>query len=159
MSQPTKFIGGVAEVMITPISNVILSSSDITNEEALFRDSSLIETIDILEDRSSYSEEEIVKDGISSVKHSLKIVLRREVGLSLRSQLDTRYINGVVAILTTHAKERLLVGFTPKFGEEQPLRVIGSGFETGLSPKDYPLFSVTLQCEDTSYATNIKQII
>ena len=154
--QSAKFIGGIAEVRITPTSNVNLSVDDANSVEVLFRDPLLIETIELLEDRSSYSEVEIVEDGVSLVRHSLKLVLKRELGLRLRATLSTRYMDGVVAIVTIHARERLLVGFTSKFGIEQPLRVIGGAFETGSSPKDYPLFSLTLQCEDTSYATKFE---
>ena len=154
--QPAKFVGGVAEVRITTIANIDIVEGDITSEASIFRSPLLVETVDILEDRSSYSEVEIVEDGVSMVRHSLKIVLRREAGLRLRSLLSTKYIDGVVAIVGVHASERLLVGYTNKFGVEQPLRVVEGIFETGISPKDYPLYSLTLQCEDTSYATKFK---
>lgn len=153
--KPTKFVGGVSDIEVTSISNITATEGIIINEESLFRDPSLIYKIDILEDKSSYKEQTNIENGIAYVRHTLNIVLRREVAINFLDDLSSKYIDGVVAIVTTMANERLLVGISERFGLEEPLRLQKTDFNTGISSKEYPTFSLTLQCDDTEYAKNL----
>lgn len=151
----TKFVGGVAEIEISSITNIVAPEGTIINEESLFRDPLLIDKIDIVEDKSSYDEQVNVENGVSFMRHTIKIALKRGAASSLAASFASKYIDGVVAIVTTMAGERLLVGVSAKFGTEHPLHPIQMGFDTGLTPKEYPLCILTLQCHATESAKTL----
>lgn len=114
------------------------------------------------EDRARYAEQ-IAREGAQPlVRHTLTMELpagsdahRRAANeLSGRSGPGSVSISasGIVAIVTTAAGERLLVGWSRRFGAEYPLRVAGSIAALGATPADFPVLEITLASEDADPA-------
>lgn len=93
--------------------------------------SGVLQSITLVEERSSYIEEVISDDGILRVHHTLTLVVPRSEVASLLQIAPALAAEGVTGSVTTSAGERLIVGWSNRFILEQPLRltsfVIGSG--------------------------------
>lgn len=95
--------------------------------------------------------------GEPTVKHTLTMEFadtpetRRTVG-----ELSARSPGGVVAIVTTGAGERLLTGYSPRFGGAYPLQLSKTAAASGSRPSDLPTVRVILESEDAEYSKPLK---
>jgi hypothetical protein len=55
---------------------------------------------------------------------------------------------GLVAIVTTGSGERLLVGYSRRFGNRFPLRVESHTHTSGVTPAEHPTYTIVLVSED-----------
>ncbi|MDR0907563.1 MAG: hypothetical protein LBM63_03000 [Rikenellaceae bacterium] len=101
------------------------------------------------EDGATYTEQ---SSGMRQklVKHtlSMEFAVTSEASLAL-SELASVAKGGVVAIVTTGAGEKLLVGYSRKFGGRFPLRLESHTCASGTAPADFPVHTIVLACEDT----------
>lgn len=112
----------------------------------------LFKSYDFKEGEAVYTEQVSVKDGLTSVKHTLTFSFEKIDEQSRRSvnELLSESDKGVVAVITTSNGENLLVGYSRKFEAQRALKVVSNTCTTGRVFADDTLDTVTLQSEDTS---------
>lgn len=108
----------------------------------------------LCDDGSSYTEESLVRDGLVAVSHTLTIAIDLEQGRELLGEevLASFAREGAAALVTASGGERMLVGWSERFGCEQPLRLVAATSQTGSQLLDRPRSLLTLRSEDTSPA-------
>lgn len=102
------------------------------------------------EDKASYCEETIVDNGRSLVRHVL--TMEFPAGSAAREaveQLVRMSAGGFVAVVETGAGERLLAGYSVRFGVRFPLRLKRAASGQGSCPSDFPTETIVLVSEDT----------
>lgn len=106
------------------------------------------------EDEAEYREEVVFPNGSAVVTHELKFYLERMGNemTPLINELIKTSDQGVVAIVVTYNGDAFLVGYSPEFGNERPLRLISVVGTTGKKLKDATGEIITLQSEDISKA-------
>ena len=135
-STPRKPAGGITAAAITPAGNLLRAALGADGRaEAVFRDGTLLTRLPLAEQRSSYTELSDTQAGPQRVRHTLKLVVSREAARTL---------------------------FGPAFRhtaatEGQPLRLGSVSNESGVKPLDGTPVVVTLTCEDTDPAPELKQ--
>ena len=109
------------------------------------------------EDRAAYTEEASGNDGQPLVKHTLKVEFPAGpetdgavAGLSAAAS------GGFVAIVTTGTGQRLLAGYSVRFGTQYPLRPVKVSSASGSCPSDFPSVTVTLESTDAEYSKPLK---
>ncbi len=127
-----KPVGGVAAVVIVP------------------RDGSPRPAAPLVEERSSYEEELVSDDGILRVHHTLTLVVPREAAAAMLPLAAGMAADGVTALVTTAAGERLTVGWSERFGFEQPLRLRSFRLATGTRPADGNAATLRFESDDTT---------
>ncbi len=109
---------------------------------------------DFREDCAHYSETHS-GDGLQIlVRHSL--VMEFPAGEAARraaGELAAKSGEGFVAIVTTAAGERLLAGWSARFGTGYPLRVAKVSSASGSVPADFPAVTVTLESTDADFSS------
>lgn len=151
MSELTQIrpVGGIASVEISPahnVSQVEIHSTNSRRRELILRDNSLLKELPLIERGSTYAAEADARNGIISVCHKLTLVVEH----SELENIVSLAANGIIAIATTRAGERLLIGWSDKFGIKQPLRLCSVEFSTGTKPLNRPLATIVFECLDTS---------
>ena len=148
-STPRKPAGGITAAAITPAGNLLRAALGADGRaEAVFRDGTLLTRLPLAEQRSSYTELSDTQAGPQRVRHTLKLVVSREAA---------RTTEGLIATVTAASGERLLIGWSARLGREQPLRLGSVSNESGVKPLDGTPVVVTLTCEDTDPAPELKQ--
>ena len=148
-STPRKPAGGITAAAITPAGNLLRAALGADGRaEAVFRD----------EQRSSYTELSDTQAGPQRVRHTLKLVVSREAARTLFGPAfrRTAATEGLIATVTAASGERLLIGWSARLGRE-PLRLGSVSNESGVKPLDGTPVVVTLTCEDTDPAPELKQ--
>ncbi len=87
--------------------------------------------IELVEGRSSYTEECLCDGGAVRVRHTLTLVVPRTTAAALVPLAEGLALSGATAVVTTGAGERLTVGWSERFGREQPLRLRSFVLATG----------------------------
>ena len=124
-STPRKPAGGVAAVTVTPAGNLLRAAVAADGRaEAIFRDATQLTALPLAEQRSSYAERLDTDAGPQRVRHTLTLVVGRETFRkaftpALRRAAETE---GLIALVTMASGERLLAGWSARFGTSQPLR-------------------------------------
>lgn len=101
------------------------------------------------EDGASYTEERKDDSGAPMIEHTLEMTLpggpetRRAV-----AELSAASAGGLVAIVTTREGERLLAGYSRRFGTAYPLRLAAAVSAAGESPADIPSETIVLSSLD-----------
>ena len=113
-----------------------ITAAAIGRAEAVFRDGTLLTRLPLAEQRSSYTELSDTQAGPQRVRHTLKLVVSREAARTLFGPAFRR----------TAATEGLIATVTA-----------ASGNESGVKPLDGTPVVVTLTCEDTDPAPELKQ--
>ena len=155
-STPRKPAGGVAAVTVTPAGNLLRAAVAADGRaEAIFRDTAL----PLAEQRSSYAERLDTDAGPQRVRHTLTLVVGREAFRkaftpALRRAAETE---GLIALVTMASGERLLAGWSARFGTSQPLRPDSFAMESGIKPLDGTPAVLTLASEDTDPAAELKE--
>ena len=73
---------------------------------------------------------------------------------ALRRAAETE---GLIALVTMASGERLLAGWSARFGTSQPLRPGSFAMESGIKPLDGTPAVLTLASEDTDPAAELKE--
>lgn len=109
------------------------------------------------EDEAQLRETVSVASGSLSVTHELSFSLARMDAASRKAveEMATASYCGLVALVTTNNGERLLVGYSPQFGAERPLRVSKCVGMSGQKLSDPTSESVTLVSTDTQKARSV----
>ena len=138
-STPRKPAGGVAAVTVTPAGNLLRAAVAADGRaEAIFRDATQLTALPLAEQRSSYAERLDTDAGPQRVRHTLTLVVGRETFRkaftpALRRAAETE---GLIALVTMASGERLLAGWSARFGTSQPLRPDSFAMESGIKPLD-----------------------
>ena len=152
-STPRKPAGGVAAVTVTPAGNLLRAAVAADGRaEAIFRDATQLTALPLAEQRSSYA-------GPQRMRHTLTLVVGRETFRkaftpALRRAAETE---GLIALVTMASGERLLAGWSARFGTSQPLRPDSFAMESGIKPLDGTPAVLTLTSEDTDPAAELKE--
>lgn len=118
-STPRKPAGGVAAVTVTPAGNLLRAAVAADGRaEAIFRDATQLTALPLAEQRSSYAERLDTDAGPQRVRHTLTLVVNREAFRkaftpALRRAAETE---GLIALVTMASGERLLAGWSARFG-------------------------------------------
>ena len=159
-STPRKPAGGVAAVTVTPAGNLLRAAVAADGRaEAIFRDATQLTALPLAEQRSSYAERLDTDAGPQRVRHTLTLVVGRETFRkaftpALRRAAETE---GLIALVTMASGERLLAGWSARFGTSQPLRPDSFAMESGIKPLDGTPAVLTLTSEDTDPAAELKE--
>ena len=158
-STPRKPAGGVAAVTVTPAGNLLRAVAADGRAEAIFRDATQLTALPLAEQRSSYAERLDTDAGPQRVRHTLTLVVGRETFRkaftpALRRAAETE---GLIALVTMASGERLLAGWSARFGTSQPLRPDSFAMESGIKPLDGTPAVLTLTSEDTDPAAELKE--
>ena len=106
--------------------------------------------VELCDDKSTYEEYFSAESGLVSVQHTLPLVADRA---EAASWIDAEFLRhcaaeGVVARVHLATGERLTVGWSPRLGFEQALRLRSLKCATGLRPKHRPRVGLVLECRD-----------
>lgn len=152
--------GGVTAVTITPAGNLLRTVVTADGRiEAVFRDATQLTGLPLAEQRSSYAELSDTDAGPLRVRHTLTLVMDRETARTLFTPAfrRTAQTEGLAALVTMASGERLLAGWSARFGTAHPLRPGSFGMESGTEPLDGTAAVLTLTSEDTDPAAELKE--
>ena len=155
---PRKPVGGVTAAALTPAGNLLRAAAAADGRiEAVFRDPDGLVEFPLAGERSSYTELLDTEAGPQRVRRVLTLVVSREVaGTLLTPAFRRTAAGGVVAVVTMASGERLLAGWSPCLGTEQPLRLGSVRMESGTRPLDGTPVVLTFTGEDTDPAAELK---
>lgn len=157
---PRKPAGGVTAVTTTPAGNLLraAAAADGTVEVA-FRDITRLTGLPLAEQRSSYAEVSDTDAGPLRIRHKLTLVVDRRAARTLLAPAFRRAAEteGLIALVTMASGERLLAGWSARFGTQHPLRPDFFGMESGTKPLDGTPAVLTLTSEDTDPAAELKE--
>lgn len=155
---PRKPAGGITAAALTPAGNLLRAAAAADGRiEATFRDPDALTAFPLAEQRSSYTELLDTQAGPQRVRHELTLVISREAADALLTPAFRRTAAaGVVAVITMASGERLLAGWSPHLGTQQPLRLACIGMESGTKPLDGTPVAVTFTSEDADRAAALK---
>ena len=135
-STPRKPAGGVAAVTVTPAGNLLRAAVAADGRaEAIFRDATQLTALPLAEQRG-------------------RETFRKAFTPALRRAAETE---GLIALVTMASGERLLAGWSARFGTSQPLRPDSFAMESGIKPLDGTPAVLTLTSEDTDPAAELKE--
>ena len=122
-------------------------------------DATQLTALPLAEQRSSYAERLDTDAGPQRIRHTLTLVVGREAFRkaftpALRRAAETE---GLIALVTMASGERLLAGWSARFGTSQPLRPGSFAMESGIKPLDGTPAVLTLASEDTDPAAELKE--
>lgn len=156
MTSNYKPVGGVKRVLLYPAEAAkrILFSSE--GCEVEFASTDPIE-VELMEDMSSYEERAEATKGQTKIAHILQLVADRAKGEAWLETdfLEMASIDGVVAEVMLADNRRLLVGYSPTFGDEQPLRLKSLSSSSGSTLHDRPTVTLRLESHDTAFSCEI----
>jgi hypothetical protein len=148
-----KIGGGVVEVLLVRAEDFNGATYDASVDS--FTELSLIgeaASYSFREGEASYSEE-IVRASAAEplVRHILAFTLAGMNTPSRRAveELASTSTRGLIALVTTRDNERLLVGYSPKFGTEQPLRLTRATGSTAQAYWEIPTETIHFVSEDS----------
>ncbi len=106
------------------------------------------------EGEACFTEEMSIVNGVAKVAHGITFALERPDGSSAQAiaQLAAASEDGIVAIVTTNGNVSFLVGYSDKFGTEQPLRLTKTSLSSGAKPADGTADIIVLASQDDSKA-------
>lgn len=152
MTSNYKPVGGVERAILYPAEAV---------QTAIFSSEGCCATlvgealeVPLLDDASSYDEVVECRNGIAKIAHRLNLVADRgkaEPWLDA-DFLERASIEGVVAVVELADGRRVLVGYSLRFGSEQPLRLQGLTSASGSKLLDTPTVALQLVSHDTEFS-------
>jgi hypothetical protein len=150
-----KAVGGVESVALYPanaVSSVLFSSAGC---EVEFSHAAI--EIELLDDSSHYEEVAECNDGVACVSHQLSIVADRGKAHEWLTIdfLERASCEGLVADVLLCDGRRLLVGYSLRFGSEQPLRLDSLTSSSGSRLCDTPAATLRLVSYDTEFSAEI----
>lgn len=150
-------MGGVRSVELFAANNlsVVRFTADATQcTKLMFVDEGAVMSCLLLEDRSSFDETFSFEEGVVAVKHTLRLVADRNLGGAwLEAEFRREAVQrGLCALVTLNDGRQLLVGYSARFGAQQPLRISQIETSSGRAPSDQPTVTLQLESIDTSAA-------
>lgn len=141
---------GIAAVAVVPAGTAAGGSPDAVAAAAV--------PLPVVAERSSYEETLDAADGTVRVRHRLTVAVPEEYA---RANLDERTLRlwaaaGTAAVIDTLSGERLVAGWSERFGSEQPLRLTAVAMSTGTTPHESPAALLTFGSVDTSPAAEVQ---
>lgn len=113
-----------------------------------------LKTYEFREGEAFFSEETETVDGTIRVRHEITFSLERpdKDSANAMDEIINASANGIIAVVTTNNGVSFLVGYSEKFGTEQPLRIKNSHMTTGRQFQDITVETITLVSEDCTKA-------
>lgn len=163
LSQSTshrKPVGGIRSVLLSTIDNVAeveFSAGGVLCTSLKFVDDNAVVECALLDEKSTFEEEISPEGGVVAVHHRLVLISERDpVDGWLETELWRGGIHkGLCAVVTLNNGRKLLVGYSERFGAEQPLRVVAIKNSSQQRRVDMPTVTLTLENFDTSTAAVI----
>lgn len=155
MTASYKPVGGVESCTLYPADAVQTAIFSSEGCEVQLRGEGV--EVALLENSSRYEEETKGNDGVVKVAHRLHLVADRmeaEVWLD-HDFLERLAVEGSVAVVALEDGRRLLVGYSPHFGNEQPLRLECLISTSGSTLHDHPIVTLRLVSHDIEFASEI----
>lgn len=145
--------GGIRSIALAAAGDIV--SVEIDNASGVctgidFGDNGGFGIYEFMEGEASFTEEMSVADGVAKVEHKITFVIERPDNNStdaIMKLLETSK-EGIVAVVKTNSNVSFLIGYSDKFGTEQPLRLENSHMSTGSGPADNTTESITLVSRD-----------
>ena len=152
-----KPVGGVRSVELFAANNVAVArfSADATQcNKLIFIDPSAVMSCSLLEDCSSFDEKFTFEEGVAAVQHTLRLAADRNLaGAWLEPEFQREAAQrGICALVMLNDGRQLLVGYSARFGAQQPLRVVQIEISSGCKLSDAPTIILQLEGFDTSAA-------
>ena len=140
-----KPVGGVAHAELFAVGGID-SVEDMVQGKGI--------TVELLDQGSHYDEEASADNLPVSVQHTLTLCAWSDRGAAW---LDADFLaraaaDGVVARVGLRSGESMVVGWSQRFGLEQPLRLRSMAFHSGSRLSDSPHVVLTLTSHDTASA-------
>lgn len=154
---PIDAAGGVEKVWLVPVEEIISCRYDASAgeyTEIVLRDGAEFARYDFAEDTASYRQYVSGQYPLSSIVHELSFTFHgtgRNVTAAVAG-LAALGGEGVTALVRTSEGGVWLVGWSPEFGEECPLKLADVVSETSEDYDDNPSVKVTLRSEDVSFS-------
>ena len=138
-------IGGVTAAKLFPVSELD-SVEDVAKGGGI--------EVELLDDGSCYEETISAEQGLVSVRHTLTLCAQVD---KAGEWMDADFLQrcateGVVACVGLASGEELRLGWSPKFGFEQALRLDKLNFHSGDEPNTPPSLRLTLWSQDIESA-------
>lgn len=151
-----KPVGGVERATLYPANAVVSALFSSDGCEVELSDEFAVE-IDLLDDLSQYEECAECNDGVACISHRLSIVADRG---EATDWLTTEFLErasheGLIAVVSLCDSRRLLVGYSARFADEQPLRLESLTSSSGSSLRDAPTVMLRLVSYDTEFSSEI----
>lgn len=141
-----KPVGGIESVAVVPAGTAAAGSPQEIAAQA--------EELPLVEDASYYEERTEWLDGIPRTEHRLSVTLPRDEAQRIFTPQAVEWwaTAGTAAVVRTASGERLVVGWSERFGGEQPLRLVSIASTTARSPREVPTATALFRSFDTSGA-------
>ena len=155
MTSNYKAVGGVERVALYPADAV--ATALFSSEGCEVELSGEPIEVELLEDMSSFEECSDSRSGVTKILHQLNLVAdRREAEVWFDEEFVERCsVEGVVAVISLCDGRQLLVGYSARFGDEQPLHLSSLTFASGSCLHDKPTATLRLVSHDTEFSHEI----
>ena len=155
MTSNYKAIGGVERAALYPADAV--ATALFSSEGCEVELSGEPIEVELLEDMSSFEESSDSRSGVTKISHQLNLVAdRREAEVWFDEGFVERCsVEGVVAVISLCDGRQLLVGYSARFGDEQPLHLSSLTFASGSCLHDKPTATLRLVSHDTEFSHEI----
>lgn len=151
--------GGVAEVVLTPVSNIrqVVFDAPGRCRFPVCADDTHCLNPPLTEGRSSFEEQSDGPPGAARITHTLTLALDPGDAAALTGGATAEAIRaqGAVALIRTESGRLLLCGFSARFGGEQPLHASGPAYASGCGLRERPLVLLRFRSTDTDPAAEI----
>ena len=144
----------IALINIDAIENAVLNSSQDAYTEIILAEGTKFARYRFFEDEAEYTEYVTRTNGALVVTHTLTFSLDKMGGATsaITEELARESQNGLAAIVTTVNEDSFLVGYSPEFKKERPLRLVSIKGASGHHLSDPTRETVILRSEDISKA-------
>lgn len=143
-----KPVGGIESVAVVPAGIAAAGSPAGIAVQAV--------ELPLVEDASYYEERTEWREGIPCTEHLLSVTLPRDAAQRIFTPRAVEWWSavGTAAVVRTASGERLTVGWSERFGGEQPLRLVSLVTTTARSPREVPTATALFRSFDTCGATD-----
>lgn len=136
------------------VARVTFGADASTYLRLIFTSATAVMECSLLEDTSSLEESMSFEGGAVAVRHTLTLVADRNLaaawlGPEFRNE---SLLKGLCAVVTLNDGRQLLVGYSERFGAQQPLRIKEIISSSGQRPSEAPTITMILENYDTSVA-------
>ena len=158
MAPHYKPVGGVERVVLYPANAVHRAIFSSEGCRATLLGEAL--EVELLDDASSFEEVVECHNGTSKIEHRLNLVADRGDAEDWMDAdfLERAAIEGVVAVVELSDGRSLLVGYSSRFGCEQPLRLRELSSASGSKLHDTPTVTLQLVSCDTEFSCRINKL-
>ena len=147
--------GGIESVRLVEAGQILQVRYDAVNDRYTgieLREGAGFVQYRFAEDEALYREQLAVTGGKPLVRHELSFVLTGMNSASRKAVEEMAAAGGLAALVENRQGEILLVGWSERFGAEQPLRMDKSVGTTRSAPGEVPSETIVLSAADTEKA-------